>query len=362
MNLLEYCHNQHNQHDNYVDRKINLPEDKDINLYGVRGAGKSAMALDYLNYYDKKESLYIDFDDPHLIFETFTFTLLQEYIDEQHIKYLVLDHYTEDKIDVFPKVHQLIIVSRIKLEHPRFEELKLYPLDYEEFLAFGNAYVNTSALNYFIRMGSLPSVARQAKTQIVNMKRFMQSNFEKNEYKLLLILAQLHTKHVTIHQIYTHAKQQFKVSKDWLYKIMKEYEKEGIVIFVEDDYKKGAKKMFLFDFAFAKYLNIEQAFVVQFDSMIALAMLKHCVEYKTFGSYGYVTNKNELILVSPFESEESMWVKSKNKFSLYKKFGIKKVNIITVANHYNYKIENLFFEALPFNEWSITMLEQSEAL
>ena len=111
--------------------------------------------------------------------------------------------------------------------------------------------------------------------------------------------------------------------------------------------------MLLFDFAFAKYLTLGQPFILQFDTMIALALFKHRIEVQTLGIHGYITKQDELIIPAPFESEESLWVKSQSKFSIYKKYGIKKVTIVTVANTYEYQIEKLHFEAIPFNEWSV---------
>lgn len=116
--------------------------------------------------------------------------------------------------------------------------------------------------------------------------------------------------------------------------------------------------MLLFDFAFAKYLTIGQPFIIQFDTMIALALIKHHIKVQTLGIHGYITDDNELIIPAPFESEESLWVKSQNKFSLYKKYDIKKVTIVTVANTYEYSIEKIYFEALPFDEWSVINNEQ----
>ena len=134
---------------------------------------------------------------------------------------------------------------------------------------------------------------------------------------------------------------------------MKLFTQEKLVLFINDRYQKSGKKMLLFDFAFAKYLTVGQPFIMQFDTMIALALMKHNIDVQTLGIHGYVTKENELIIPAPFESEESLWVKSQSKFSIYKKYNIKKVTIVTVANTYNYDIEKLYFEALPFDEWSV---------
>jgi hypothetical protein len=353
MELLEYYQNQRHSIENYVPRKCQLPSSGDVNLFGVRGAGKSAMIFDLMHEVDHDTTLYIDLDDPNLIFNKLTTLLLQQYIDREGINLLILDHYTEGYLPYFPNVQRLIILSRIALEESDLIPVELFPLDYEEFLAFESSVVQSSGFNHFLRSGTLPLIARSQKTGTQAMKTFLQSSFDENEKKLLLILAQHHTKHLTNHQIYTFAKEKFKVSKDWLYKTMKHFTQEKLVLFIEDRYQRSGKKMLLFDFAFAKYLTLGQPFILQFDTMIALALMKHHIKVQTLGIHGYVTTQDELIIPAPFESEESLWVKSQSKFSIYKKYGIKKVTIVTVANSYDYQIEKLHFEAIPFNEWSV---------
>lgn len=356
MELLEYYQNQHPVSEHFVLRKCQVPEDTDVNLFGVRGSGKTSLVLDILS--EEENALYIDFDDPNLIFNTFSKVELQQYIDKEGIKLLILDHFTQELLQGFPNVQRLIVVSRLPLNHHELTPVELFPLDYEEFLAFESSASQNRGFNHFLRLGTLPLLARSQKNPGMAMKLFFQSAFTPPEQKLLLILAQHHTKHLTTHQIYTFAKEKFKVSKDWLYKTIKSFVKERIIIFIENHHDKSGKKMLLFDFAFAKYLTTGQPFINQFDTMIALALMKHRIDVKTLGIHGYITKENELIIPAPFESEESVWVKSQNKFSLYKKYGIKKVTIVTVANSYEFDIEKLHFEALPFNEWSVLHNEE----
>lgn len=258
----------------------------------------------------------------------------------------------------FPNVLQLIIVTRIPMNSNDFLNIELFPLDYEEFLAFENISLHTKGFNHFLRVGTLPVLARSQKNTSQTMKQFFQSSFDTQEQKLLMVLAQHHTKHLTTNQIYTFAKSMFKVSKDWIYKTIKNFTDEKIILFIDDRYQKSGKKMLLFDFAFAKYLTLGQPFILQFDTMIALALMKHNIAVETLGIHGYVTIHDELIIPAPFESEDSLWVKSQNKFTLYKKYGIKKVTILTIGNTYEYSIEQLHFEALPFNEWSVINNEE----
>jgi len=353
MELLEYYHNQRHIVEHYVPRKCQLPLEGDVNLFGVRGAGKTTMIFDFMQEEDPESTLYIDLDDPNLIFNTLTTRSLQQHIDREGITLLILDHYPEGYLLKFPNVQRLIVLSRIPLEDQALTPVELFPLDYEEFLAFESSAAQSSGFNHFLRSGTLPVMARSQKRAIETMKTFLQSSFDTNETKLLLILAQHHTKHLTTHQIYTFAKEKFKVSKDWLYRTIKRFTEEKLILFIEDRYQRSGKKMLLFDFAFAKYLTLGQPFILQFDTMIALALMKHQIDVQTLGIHGYVTKEDELIIPAPFESEESLWVKSQSKFSIYKKYGIKKVTIVTVANSYEFQIEKLHFEAIPFNEWSV---------
>jgi len=353
MHLLEYYQNHLPNSDFFVPRKANLPLKGDMNLYGVRGAGKTSLILDYLADTPQEQVLYVDLEDPNLIFNTLETLTLQQYIDKHTIHILVLDHYEDKMLSAFPNVTQLILVTRSPLKDKNFMPVELFPLDYEEFLAFENTSAQNRGFNHFLRSGTLPLLARSQKNSQQTMKTFFQSSFEAQEQKLLLLLALHHTKHLTTYQIYTFAKEKFKVSKDWLYKTIKRFTEEKLILFIDDRYQKSGKKMLLFDFAFAKYLTLGQPFILQFDTMIALALMKHHIGVQTLGIHGYITEEDELIIPAPFESEESLWVKSQNKFSLYKKYGIKKVTIITVANAYEYSIEKLPFEALPFDEWSV---------
>jgi predicted AAA+ superfamily ATPase len=211
MQLLEYYQNQHYFTENYVPRKCQLPLKSDINLYGVRGSGKTSIILDLMHEENEESTLYIDLEDPNLIFNTLSTLSLQQYIDREGITLLILDHYTEGYLPSFPNVVRLIVLSRIPLENKDLSPVELFPLDYEEFLAFETSAAQSSGFNHFLRSGTLPLIAKAQKTNTQAMKTFLQSSFDENEQRLLLILAQHHTKHLTTHQIYTFAKEKFKV-------------------------------------------------------------------------------------------------------------------------------------------------------
>jgi len=353
MQLLEYYHHQKVKNVFFIPRKSLLPTTSALNLYGVRGAGKSSLAIDTLLEVEKEKALYIDCQDPNFTLSPLLLSSLQHYIEVHSITHLVLDHYQEGLLPSFPQVRHLIVVTRIPLDNTSLEPFELFPLDYEEFLAFEGGNISTKGFNHFLRVGTLPLVAKTPKQTMTLFKLFFQSAFNPKEQEILLILAQQQTNHITIHQLYTFTKERFKISKDWLYRTIKEFEKEKILFFLPESYHKSGKKLILFDFAFPKYLSHRQSFSTQFDTMVALTLLKHHIPIKTLGKEGYITQEGELIMPAPFESEERLWLKAQNSFSLYKKFSIQKITIVTVANHYQFKIEKIHFEALPFTEWSI---------
>ena len=359
MDLLEHYHTHPPQNSSYIVRKTTLPAEGSVNLYGARGCGKTALILDYLQRCDA-ETLYIDLEDPNLILNTLDTLPLQAFIEEYGITELILDHYEPGMLDTFPVVERTILVSRIPVEEPGYTPVQLFPLDYEEFLAFEHTNTATVAFNHFLKTGTLPAMAGERHNTTLRMKQFFQQQFTPNEQSLILILARHHTQPMTTHQIYTFTKEHFRISKDFVYSAIKQFVQEGLLYFIDNAIKRSGKKMIMYDFAFVKYLTAHQPFGTQFDSMIALALIKHGIAFQTLGIHGYITHDHELIIPAPFESEESIWVKSQKKFSLYKKYGIGKITIVTVANSYTFEIEKLHFEALPFNEWSIAHAENEE--
>ena len=172
MNLLEYYQNQLPVNDNFVTRKCQLPAEGDINLFGVRGSGKSSVVLDYLEFENEESLLYIDMNEPNLIFAELSIVTLQKFIDSNDIEILVLDHYEKNLLPSFPNVKRLIVISRIDMEHKDFTSVEIFPLDYEEFLALEVGHTQNSGFNNFLRLGTLPALARFPKTYSQQMKVF----------------------------------------------------------------------------------------------------------------------------------------------------------------------------------------------
>jgi hypothetical protein len=352
MNLLEYCYLNRPKNDFFAPRKTQLDQSPLINLCGVRGSGKTSFILDWLDNLDE-ESLYIDMGDPKMLFEAFTLKSLQRYIQEKEIKTVVLDHYDVAFFDTLPVCDRLIIITRIQAEIKSATAIRLHTIDYEEFLGFETNVSQTNGFSHFFKLGSLPALLKSNRSTQLLAKDFLLSRFDPQEIRLLSLLAIHNTKELTINQIYTYAKKTFKISKDWLYKKIDEFLQEGIVYFIEDISKKGSKRVVLYDITLSSYLTTELNFGIHFESLVLLTLLKRDNKVYALNANGYIIHSDKLIIPAPFESEDSIWVKTQKIFSDIKKNGIKRVEIVTVSNSYRYTIEDVLFEALPYYEWSI---------
>ncbi len=352
MTILDYFYTNPPSNEEYFPRKLPFSKESFF-LQGARGVGKSSYIIHYLEQFDKESFLYIDCQDPIFILDELELEELESFLKEEKIKILVLDHYYDGFLEDFPKVEQLIIISTEPIDTP-FPKKVLYPLDFEEFLNFSKSSHITSTFTFYSKRGSLPALAKHSSIQ-KSAKSLFFEKFDTQEGKVLLILSLFHTKVATANQIFKRAKEYFKISKDWLYKTIKNYEEEGIIHQIEILESGFGKKIVLYDFAFAKYLNKYMPFVYIFDSIVANALIKKEKKLQALlNPLGYVVDLKELVLVMPFESEESAWRKVQNNFSIFSHLSFKKVSIVTISNSFSFEIKNIEFKATPFYEWAIT--------
>ena len=353
MELLEYFYENRPKNEIYYPRKLSLPIEGSVLLHGTRSSGKTTLILEHLSTIDEN-ILYIDCQDPIFALEDIDIDTITEFIKQESITVLVLDHWYREFLDSFPKVKLLIIVTRKMVEVDGIDSyFKLYPLDYEEFLGFGKSGSVEHIFNKFLKLGTIPQIAiSKVESLYLKMRRVFYEKFNDQESRLLLILARFQGRRVTNHQIYTNAKEYFKISKDWTYKSIKEFEEEGIVIFIDDI--DGGRKMFLYDFVFTRYLNKYQPFAITFDAMTALALHKHKKRFKAHSNFGYfLEDTKEFVIPSFFETEDAIKKKINSKIKKLISLKIKNISVVTVSNRFSFDLKGLNIEAMPFYEWSI---------
>ena len=283
MQLLEYFYDRNNDILSYQQRKFNLPEENKIILYGSPSSGKTSLVLDYLMNFDPESILYIDFQDPKFQFRDMMEEDVEGFVEANEIEILILDHYEHEYFEKLPKAKKLIIVSNTYYIYGKeFHYLHLPLLDYEEFFSFQKRGTEKQIFNLFLKQGTLPQLALQTSPKEQLFLSFIKSHFNESEQKFLAVLAYFNGATVTTHQIYTHAKERYKISKDIIYKQVKSFQEQNIITFIEEFKSPKQKKLLFFDFALAKYLTLTQGFQRQFETMIALSLDKHNIPFKAF--------------------------------------------------------------------------------
>jgi hypothetical protein len=338
----------------FYPRKIELPRDNSFCLFGARGVGKSSLIIDFLNM-QSREYLYIDAQDPIFALESINIEKLESFIEQERIEILVIDHYFNGFLESFPEIRQLILVSREPIRDSNMESLNLLPLDYEEFLGFDKTLSTSVAFNHFIKLGTLPKVARNSPHSYqLKLKESLFEKFNEMEIRLLSIIAKFHSKRVSTYQIYTVAREYFKISKDWTYRTIKMFQREQIVYIFDEVEAKGAKKIVLFDFVLAKYLNKNIIFFQIFDSMVSLALTKHRFRFLTFKNIGYyISERKRVVVLAPFETKEQFIRRAESIITDLERLKVESVAVVTITNRYSFDLGEVTFEALPFFEWSI---------
>jgi len=355
MEILDSFYDLKPQNDLFYPRKLALPDSGSFALFGARATGKTALILEWLRKRPSESWLYLDAQDPVFALEDIDVSLLEEYLQEEEISTLVIDHWFEGFLERLPRARELILISRTlppELPLPRYE---LFPLEYEEFLGFDRGHSAALTFNRFLKAGTLPALSRTPVPAIpLRLRSLFYEMYDDAESRLLLILARFQGRRASAHQIYTSAREYFRISKDWTYATLKRFEEEKILYFIPEARGGRGGKLILYDFLLTRYLNKRQPFPVTFDSMVALALIKHGFPFLSLGALGYrLEEREELILPAPFESEDQFWKRAQNRYGEFRGYGAKRVTVVTVSNRYRFHIGEIEFEALPFYEWSI---------
>ena len=355
MDILEYFLDLKPRNEVFHPRKLRLPATDSFVLYGARSTGKTALILEYLKQFETREWLYLDAQDPTFALEDIDVDQLEDFLREETIRTLVIDHWYPEFLERLPRCEQLILVSRSSEPDISLPHYELFPLDYEEFLGFDRSHSPTLAFNHFLKLGTLPALGRTTPASaVLRLRELFYEMFDDAESRLLLILARFQGRRVTAHQIYTTAREYFRISKDWTYATLKRFEEEKLIFFIPDLHRGSGKKLILYDFILTRYLNKHQPFPATFDAMVALALIKHTLPFRAAGTLGYLLDgRKELILPSPFEGEEQFWQRAQKLYGEFRKLGVEKIWIVTVSNRFRFNLGEIEFEGLPFYEWSI---------
>ncbi|WP_373073706.1 ATP-binding protein [Sulfurimonas sp.] len=333
-------------------RKLFLEEDISYQINGISQVGKTKLVKNYLLTLKKNTYLYIDCSDVRIELDEFN-KYISSFCIENKIDILVYDNYIEEfKI---PNVSQLIITSEVPIDNEYLTSVTLYPLDYEEFLAYEHKYDST-ALNHFFQLGAYPAMHKiNSDERNIYIQKTLSYTLDAQEFEILKICARMNSLKLSPFSIYERLKQIQKVSKDKLYRSFDSLvAKNYIHLLYKYNHKKATKKVYLCDISLKSALVSQKHFGRLFENMLFLELLKH--KHEMFYDDGidfYLPNDSEIILSMPFADERSLFKKVESLEAFIVTNGITQVTAITMNNEAIISHPFSRIEMIPFDIWAL---------
>ena len=349
--LLEELYKTDIQIDKFHFRKVFL-DDSSYQINGISQSGKTKLVKNYLLELKKSSYLYIDCSDIRLDSEELN-KELPSFCNKNQIDTLVLDNYV-DSIKIV-NVPQLIICCEIHYDIDYLEAIKLYPLDYEEFLAYEHKY-DSSALNHFFKLGGFPSMHKISQDNRVSyVQNTLRLALNEMELDILILCAKLMGQKLSPYAIYERLKQNRKISKDKLYKSYELLIAKGYIHQLQKvNHPKATKKTYLCDTSLRLALTTDKHFSRRFENMIFLELLKSKIEcYYDDGIDFYLPDNSEVILGMPFADERSLFKKIESIEAFVFTHDIQKVTAVTMSSEGSISHPLSKVDMIPFDVWAI---------
>ena len=349
--LLEELYKTDLQVEKYHQRKAFI-DAKSYQIIGIAQSGKSKLIKNYLLGLKKNSYLYIDCSDIRIDSAALN-ALLPSFCNKNHIEVLAFDNYTPDFN--FPNVLQLLVASEIDYALPYLDRLQLYPLDYEEFLAYEHKY-DSSALNHFFQLGGFPHMHKVgADKRTLYLQNTLRCHLEAVEFDILVLCAKFMSQKLSAFMLYERLKQSRKISKDKLYKSFEQLiQKNYIHLLPKYNHARATKKIYLCDTSLKSALSIEKNFGRLFENMIYLELLKSATEcYYEDDIDFYLPHSDEIILCKPFADERRLFKKLESIEAFIFSYGITKITVITMNKEGSITHPLSQVAIIPFDIWAL---------
>ena len=349
--LLEEFYKNDIHIEKFHDRKVFISENS-CQINGITKSGKSKLVKNYLLSLKKNSYLYIDCSDIRIDIERLN-SSLASFCNKNRVDTLVLDNYLPSI--KFANVSQLIITSEIHYEFDMLETLQLFPLDYEEFLAYEHKY-DSSALNHFFQLGGFPVMHKiYSEERNIFLQRALKQTLDEMEFDILCFCAKMMSQKLSAFTIYERLKQSRKISKDKLYRSFESLNSKSYIHLLEKfNHSRATKKIYLCDTSLKGALTIEKNFGRLFENMIYLELLKSSIEcYYEDGIDFYLPATDEIILCKPFADERNLFKKLESIEAFIFTYSIKKITAVTMNKEGAISHPFSEVEMLPFDIWAI---------
>ncbi len=357
MNRLEILYGEEVGKIAFTVRKVDLHGDKVI-LKGPRHSGKTYLLLDILSTRKKESFLYIDFADIRI--DASIAAYLEAFLQRHpQIELLVLENL--DFAFPLPAVKQMIITTSQKDFHLKgFEEIYLYPLDFEEFIAFNKRLSDAETLfGQFANIGTFPQMLEVSRSSYVQSFQHLLSTYYTTPVELEIVktLALRQSTLVSTFALFNIVKKGHKISKDKFYLYMQKLQNEEVIFMVEKFGQKSTqKKLYMVDFAIRGVLSFEKDFIRRFENMIFLELYKRGYEiyYHELFEF-YLPHTDTAVFSSPFMMEHIMQKRVEKAEAELLRLGVKNVQILTMGLQQSFTQNGIHYEMMPFWNWALQL-------
>jgi hypothetical protein len=349
--LLEEFYNTDLPLEKFHDRKIFL-DAKSYQINGITHSGKTKLVKNYLLSLKKNSYLYINCNDIRINIDKLN-TILSSFCNKNRIDTLVLDNYNQNI--KFANVSQLIITSEIHYDIDILEDLRLYPLDYEEFLAYESKY-DSSALSHFFQLGGFAHMHTiNSDERNLNIQKILRFTLSDVEFDIIKLCAKFMSQKLSAFTIYERLKQSRKISKDKLYKSFELLvSKNYIHLLKKFEHTRATKKVYLCDTSLKTALIIEKDFSRFFENMVFLELLKSQTEcYYDDDIDFYLPQNNELILCKPLVDERRLFKKLEAIEAFIFTHSIEQVTVVSMNKEGSFSHPLATVEIVPFDIWAL---------
>ena len=349
--LLEEYYKQDLHAGHFVERKTQLGE-ASCQIIGITQSGKTVLIKHHLLGMKKSEYLYVDCRDVRIDVDDFN-AALTPFCDAHAIRVVALDNYTD--AFTLPRVERLIIASETYHDVDALEHVTLYPLDYEEFLAYEHKFDST-ALNHLFQLGGFPAMHRIPSDERVRyIQRSLQHALSDIEFDLMLLAARMTAQKVSAFMLYERLKGERKISKDMLYRSMERLMKTGYLHQLPKfAHPRATKKLYLCDIAVKNALTVQKHFGRLFENLVFLEMLKRSHElYYDEGIEFYIPDQQRVILCMPFGNQEMLFKKMESIEAFVITHSVTRVEVVTMSSESSLRHPFAAVEMLPFSMWAL---------
>ena len=337
--------------DKFHTRKVFI-EENSYQINGITQSGKTHLVKNYLLGLKKSSYLYVNCSDVRIDIKEFN-NIIGNFCLSHKINVLALDNYTNQF--QIPNVSQLLVISQEFHELDFLEPIQLYPLDYEEFLAYEHKY-DSSALNHFFQLGGFPSMHKiHSEERALYIQNALKSSLDSVEFDILQFCAKMISQKLSAYTIYDRLKNIRKISKDKLYKSFENLLEKKYIHALEKFAHSGAvKKIYLCDISLKSALSIEKHFGRLFENMVYLELLKSKTEcYYDEQIEFYLPRKGEVILCMPFSDERALFKKIEQIEAFIFTHNIQKITAVTMNTEGSISHPLSKVEMLPFDIWAL---------